>query len=693
MHRTFNARTLALLVAAAMAMLSPTQALTAPYIRGFPPNMVLNEGAFERSVDASPNAHTALRDEQALAGHVHRMGQPADYRTAVYVRDRLAADGWDARIVTYVVPIAWPVKQELTILAPVRASIDLYEPAVLGDPWSYDHAAIGKPYSGYSVDGDVTGPVIYVNYGTAADFKTLAKMGISVRGAILLVRFGEDLSTLKAQRAARAGARAMFSYPEPDSPDDNFPRVRSKPYPAGLARPIGAAVRNTLTFLNGPGDPTAVNGVPLPGTPHKLSAFKLPQIPFSTMTALAARDLTRNIGGPAAPPAWKTNLQSHMRIGGAQRAHFVLKSRRFLGPIWDVIAVMKGAQAPDETVVVGGHRDAWTYGATDPISGTVDLLQLGDAFGKLHRQGWKPYRTVIIGSWDGEELNLWGSDAWVRQHQDELTKSCWAYVNTDEVAVGPMFFPYGTDDLHGLIRSVAKMARAPDGTPLDTYWSAQDRRQTVRPPGNGSDYESFIYHANVAAMGASYFGVFGTYHSAYDDLASLKIFDPGMRYAQAAARTTSLMVLRLADAPYPDVRLSALANAMQRRLNAFANARDQEARRATVVRVLQPGVSDFQRLAVRIDSAADDAAASGDPRLLAALRAETLQIRFGFYAPDGIPGDSWHRSLIYSSEDSSSVLPSLDMTIDPKQGDAALRQLQAAFGSQPRLIVPTILTD
>ncbi|MBC5808044.1 MAG: hypothetical protein DLM53_01320 [Candidatus Eremiobacter antarcticus] len=669
------------------------QSLTMPYIRGFPSAMVPAEAAFERSVDAFPSAQTALRDERALASHVHRMGQPADYRTAVYVRDRLAASGWDAHIVTYVVPIAWPVKQELTIVSPLHQSVDLYEPAVHGDSWSYDHAAIGKPYSAYSIDGDVTGPVLYVNYGTADDFKTLARMGIRVRGAILLARFGRDLTTLKAERAASAGARAMFTYPEPGAPDEHFPKLRAKPYPAGPGRPPGAAIRNTLTFLNEPGDPTAVNGVPLPGTPHKpWSAIKLPQIPFSTITASAARHLARNLRGPVVPPSWKTNLRSDMRIGGSEeRARFVLRSRRFFGPIWDVIAVMKGAHAPDETVVVGGHRDAWTYGAIDPISGTVDLLQLGDAFGKLRRQGWRPYRTIIVGSWDGEEVGLWGSDAWVRQHERELASKCWAYINTDEVAVGPRFTAYGTDDLHGLMLSVAKMARGHDARPLDEYWTAQDRKPEVLSLGNGSDHESFAYHANVAAMGASYYGIFGTYHSAYDDLASLKIFDPGMRYAQAAARATSLLVLRLADAPYPDVRLAALARAMQHHLNAFANARDQEARRATVAEALQPGVSAFQQLALRIDKAADDGATSGNDNLWAALRATTLSIRSAFYEPRGVPGDSWQRSLLYSSDDASPVLPSLDITLDPKLGDAALRQLQAAFEREPHLIVPPAL--
>ena len=180
----------------------------------------------------------------------------------------------------------------------------------------------------------------------------------------------------------------------------------------------------------------------------------------------------------------------------------MIKSKRFYGPIWDVIATMPGVDTK-HLVVTGGHRDAWTYGAVDPISGTVDLLQLGRALGKLKAEGWKPQRTIVIGSWDGEELNLFGSDEWVEQHAAELRAGCVAYINTDEVAFGPSFGVYATPELGGALLDAASAVTAPNGQPLTAYWKAQDKNMAVNPIGGGSDHEPFVFHENLPAAGAT----------------------------------------------------------------------------------------------------------------------------------------------------------------------------------------------
>jgi N-acetylated-alpha-linked acidic dipeptidase len=618
-------------------------------IRGFAPSQIAAERRYEAVVNSSPNAAQAMRDEFGMASYVHRMGQPGDKRSAVYFRDRLAAAGWDAHLVEYDVAIAFPTLETLTLVKPKRLSIDLYEPPVAGDPYSKNHAAIGKPYSAYAVDGDVTGPIVYANYGKPDDYAQLASMGVSVRGAIIVARVGGGGSlTGKAYEAAKHGAKAVLLFSDPMTGGYWDGDV----YPKGPYRPLGGAMRNTLTLLDEPGDPTAI-GIPVPGARHKpFSAIDLPPIPETPVTALVARQLLAAMDGPTVSREWHPGFAMAVHTGGSARAHFVIESRRFIGPIWDVIATMRGKDA-QQMVIVGGHRDAWTYGAVDPVSGSVDMLQLGRAFGKLKAQGWQPQRTIVIGSWDGEETNLFGSAEWVYQHEAQLRSGLVAYINTDEVAFGPRFGAYGTPDLAGLLREAADAAVAPDGKSLSAYWRAQDAKLQVGPPGAGSDHEAFVYHEGLPAAGAGYGGPFGTYHSAYDDPASLRIFDPGMREADAAARYTGLLVLRLADAMYPDVRLGDLAADVQQRVT--------QANATTVA----PDAQAFVSAAAALDADADAAVAAGDAARASADQARLRNAEAAFFQGDA---KTWNRSLLYSTERGAKPLPP----------DAALRAAIAA---------------
>jgi N-acetylated-alpha-linked acidic dipeptidase len=643
--------------------------------RGFSPNQIAAETQNEAVVAAAPNEAAARADELALASYVHRMGTPGDERTARYVRDELAKAGFDAKIVTYVVPIAWPVEQRLTLLAGTSRAhnISLYEPSIPSDPYSQDHAAIGIPYSGYSNDGDATGPIVYANHAVAADFDALTAAGVSVKGAIVVARSGGGALTAKAFEAAKRGAAAVLVFNDPLTSG----YFMGDTYPKGPWRPLGGAMRNTMTFTNDPGDPTAI-GVPVPGAPHKpFSAIKLPSIPEAPITGEVARELLEPLGGPVASPDWHPGFAFSQHLGGDVRARFVLRSRRFFGPIWDVIGMLRGST--DQTVVVGSHRDAWTYGSVDPISGTVDLLQLARAFGKLHASGWQPRRSVIVGSWDGEELNLFGSEIWVRQNEADLRAHCVAYVNTDEVAFGPEFFAAATPDLAGMLRDTTTAVNAPDSiTSLDKYWQSEDPKREVDAIGGGSDHEPFVYHENIPALAGAYGGPFGTYHSAYDDPASLAVFDPGMHRAAAAARFTSMAVLRLADAEYPDLRLTSLARTLRSRLDAFAGAKGDEVRREQVAQVLIPDADAFAIAAVALDARADAAIASGDTAAAAATYARLRAAENAFFQPNS---SKWSRTMLYSvSGYAGGVLPSLDDALQPG-GDAAVATLHSAFAA------------
>jgi N-acetylated-alpha-linked acidic dipeptidase len=655
-------------LAAAFAALLLTTGITA---RGFTPAQVAAEAHNEAVIAASPNEAQAKIDELALASYVHRMGTPGDKRSAQYVQRQLAAAGWDSKLVEYVVPLVWPVEQKLTLLGARPHDISLYEPSVPGDPYSYNHAAIGIPYSGYSNDGDVTGPVVYANHATADDFKTLADMHVSVNGAIVLARGGGGSLTGKAYEAAKHGAKMVLVFNDPLTSG----YFMGETYPKGPWRPLGAATRNTMTFSNDPGDPTAI-GIPVPGAKHKpISAIALPSIPEMPVTGLVARELLEAMGGPVGPSTWHPGFAFALHLGGDVRAHGVLRSKRFFGPIWDVIATMRGSD-PAKMVVVGGHRDAWTYGAVDPISGTVDLVQLGRAIGRLKAAGWKPRRTIVIGSWDGEELNLFGSDEWVEQHAAEIRAGCVAYINTDEVAFGPQFGIYATPDLDGELSDAATAVNGPSGTPLAEYWSAQDPKKAVMDIGGGSDHEPFVYHENIPGAGAGFGGPFGTYHSAYDDPASLSLLDPGYHRSTAAARYTSTVVLRLADAAYPDLRLTDLADALRDRLAAFGKEKGNDARRTAVLSLLGPDAEAFALTAKALDGRADSQIAAADETALASTYAQLRAAENAFFQPDD---PKWQRTLLYDvSGYQSSMLPTLPDTLGAN-GDAALATLHAAF--------------
>ncbi len=661
-----------LLAALLAAVFMPSALAANQSIRGFGPAQLPDELRYESIVEASPTEAQATRDELGLASYVHRMGLPGDLRSATYVRDQLAKAGWNASLVEYVVPIAYPTTQSLTLLSPQRRAIDLYEPAVPGDPYSRNHQAIGMPYSGYSVDGNVSGPIVYANRALPEDFRMLESMHVDVRGAIVVARLGGGALTAKAFEAAKHGAKAVLIFPDPMMGG----YWNGDTYPKGPWRPLGGALRNTMTFTNDPGDPTAI-GIPLPGAPHKpFSAIKLPSIPEMPITGNVARVLLSAMSGPSVPADWHPGFAFAVHTGGSARAHFVITSRRFFGPIWDVIAYMPGRD-PNKIVVVGGHRDAWTYGAVDPISGTVDMLQLGRAFGKLKALGWKPERTIVIGSWDGEELNLFGSDEWVEQHAAQLRAGCVAYINTDEVAFGPRFNAYATPDLWGALRDAASAVRAPDGRMLDAYWKSQDAAMVVDMIGGGSDHEPFVYHEGLPGAGAGFGGPFGTYHSAYDDPASLRVLDPGMHFAAAAARYTSLVVLRLADAQYPDLRLADVAQALVKTVGQFAKAQGNAQRRAQVAAVLQPDAAAFLAAANALDSQASAAAEKGDTAAAAAVYAKFRAAESAFF---DAASPKWQRSLLYDvSGFGSTTLPSLEQTLDPHSGDDALHQLDAAF--------------
>ncbi|MGZ3551816.1 MAG: M28 family peptidase [Vulcanimicrobiaceae bacterium] len=665
------ARVIAASMAAVFALCAPAISAEPP-ARGFSPAELSTELTYERVIDASPSEAQAMRDEMGLASYVHRMGQPGDLRSAKYVQAQLTKAGWNAKLVTYDVPLAWPTKQRLTLLSPTHREIDLYEPSIAGDPYTNNHGAIGIPYSGYSVDGDVTGTVVYANHATADDFKILADQHVDVRDAIVVARSGMGSLTGKAFEAAKHGAKAVLVFADPM----NGGYWNGDTYPNGPWRPTGAAIRNTMTFTNDPGDPTAI-GIPTPGAPHKpFSSIKLPSIPEMPITANVARELLQAMGGPAGPALWHPGFAFPLHLGGVARAHFTIRSKRFFGPMWDVIATMPG-EDPKQMVVVGGHRDAWTYGAVDPISGTVDLVQLGRALGKLKAMGWKPKRTIVIGSWDGEELNLFGSDEWVQQNEAQLRAGCVAYINTDEVAYGPKFDAYATPDLFGMLRDAASAVHAPDGRMLDAYWRDQDPKLAVSPIGGGSDHEPFVYHENLPGAGASYGGPFGTYHSAYDDIASLRVLDPGMHRAAAAARYTSAVVLRLANATYPDLRLGDLGQMLADRIATFGQGKDEAARRAAVVQVLGRDAAAFVAAAKALDARADADVAQGDAKAAAAEYAKLRAAESGFY---DATSTKWQRTLLYDvSGYSSTTLPSLETTLDSSAGDAALKQLDTAF--------------
>ena len=420
-----------------------------------------------------PDRVSAERHMKILTAEPHIAGSPEDYKTALYVAQKFREAGLDTTIVPYRVWLNYP--GEVSVKAYSTAGTEIMSgpspEQVDSDPFQ-NNAAVTPAFSGYSPSGDVTADVVYANYGRPEDFKALAEQGVNVRGKIVIVRYGENFRGVKAYLAQEMGAAALIIYSDPI--DDGFTKGDS--YPKGPWRPSSSVQRGTVEFgFQHPGDPTT------PGFASTMSLTEservkpednpdMPRIPVTPLSAKDAQPILQALRGPDCPRDWQGALPFAYHMGpGPVRVHLNLKQDYGYRTIWNVIGKIKGTRFPDELVIAGNHRDAWVYGAVDPISGTVAMLEAVKGLGELLKSGWKPKRTVVFASWDAEEQGLIGSTEWVEENEPDLAKAV-AYFNTDTGAAGPNFRASATPSLRNFIRDITMLVPSPKGGVLYDQW-------------------------------------------------------------------------------------------------------------------------------------------------------------------------------------------------------------------------------
>jgi N-acetylated-alpha-linked acidic dipeptidase len=654
------------------------------------------DARFRASIDPT-NIRESMR---RLSARPHHVGSPYDKDNAEWILARFREWGWDAQIETFDVLFPTPKERIVEMVAPKRFRAQLTEPPVAGDVTSTQTDEQLATYNAYSKDGDVTAPLVFVNYGREEDYDELARHGVSVTGAIVIAKYGQTWRGLKPKFAAEHGAVGCLIYSDPE--DDGY--VDAPVFPAGPMRNKDGVQRGSvMDMLQFPGDPLTPGLAAVPGAARipLAEAPTITRIPVMPISYGDAQPLLEAMTGPVAPESWRGGLPITYRLGpGAAQVHLKVTANWDTKPVYDVIAKIAGSTYPDEWVIRGNHHDAWVNGASDPISGMAPELEEARALGALAKAGWRPKRTIVYAAWDGEEPMLLGSTEWVEKHEADLKKAV-VYINSDGNDRGYLNAS-GSHTLEHFVNSVAKDITDPESG-LSVWKRLQARRilngsteskaeARSRPDlrigalGSGSDFSPFLQHAGTATLSLSYGGEDsdGIYHSVYDDFYHFTHFkDTDFAYGRALAETMGTAVIRLADAdllPYEFTNLadtvsrytSELQTLLRQRQDAirdtnraldeglYAAVRDPKKPTVAPQRKEPPPALNFAPLqnastaltaaANRYHKAADAAQPklASSPDVLKAVNDRLVQSEREMTDQGGLPRRTWYRHLLYA---------------------------------------------
>jgi N-acetylated-alpha-linked acidic dipeptidase len=646
---------------------------------------------------------------KVMAAEPNHVGSAHNKANAEMVLQQFRSWGWDAHIEAFDVLYPTPITESFELLGPMPFKATLTEAPIPGDATSSRTRDELPAYAAYQGDGDVSAPLVYVNYGMLEDYKTLERLGVSVAGKIVIARYGQGWRGLKPRLAQERGAVGCVIYSDPR--DDGYSAEDA--YPKGPARPANGIQRGSVADMTlFPGDPLTPGVGATAGTKRltRETAPTLLKIPVLPISHGDAQRFLEALDGRVVPPPWRGSLPITYHVGGGMAlAHLLVKSDWSLKTIYNVVAVLKGSAYPDQWVLRGNHHDGWVFGAGDPISGHIVLMGEAKALGALAREGWHPKRTLVYLSWDAEEPMLVGSTEWAETHEAELKQKVIAYINSDGNGRGFLNVG-GSHSLQHLVNAVAVDVIDPEthvsvatrlrarlqveGAAPGAATEVRERGRIALDParelpinalGSGSDYSPFLQHLGVAALNIGYGGegeVGGVYHSAYDTYEQYTRFgDPGFIYAGVLAKTAGRLVLRLADAELPPHRYGDFAETVSRYLDEVKRLADS--RRETAETQAKMIAADAFRLAddptesrsepkalkmvphfnlaplengidrLRQSARAYDAALAASSLGLSAPIKEQLvdlarQAEMTLAPEIGLPGRSWYKHLIYA---------------------------------------------
>jgi N-acetylated-alpha-linked acidic dipeptidase len=496
----------------------------------------------------------------------HHLGSARGKAVAGLILDQFKSYGWDAKIETYYVLFPTPNKRSLEMISPVKFQASLEEQEIASDPSTSQKGQL-PPYNAWGADGDVTAGLIFVNYGLPEDYEKLERLGIDVKGKIVIAKYGHSWRGVKPKIAYEHGAIGCLIYSDPE--DDGF--VKGDTYPAGAFKPEYAVQRGSvMDMVIYPGDPLTPGAGATKGAKRlsKEEAQTILKIPVQPISYHDAQPLLAALKGPVAPAEWSGGLPVTYHVGdGATTVRLNLSFNWDIVPAYNVIAVMKGSAYPDEWVIRGNHHDAWVHGAADPVSGLAALLEEAKSIGQLAKQGKRPKRTLIYAAWDGEEPSLLGSTEWAEDHTAELNKKAVAYINSDGNGRG-FLEAGGSHALENMISEVARTVNDPQAnvsifdrkiaaeavaaTSAKAKQTAMSKKVLdISALGTGSDYSTFLQHLGIPSLNLGFGGEDqgGEYHTNFDSYANyIKFKDPDFSYGLALSQTAGRAVLRLANA-------------------------------------------------------------------------------------------------------------------------------------------------
>ena len=555
---------------------------------GFPGTRADEQRALEAQFDAELDANNLREWMERLSARPHHVGSPYGKDVADFLAERFRQWGYDTRLETFQVLFPTPRTRRLEMVSPTRFVASLAEPTVPEDRTSAQQAEQLPSYNAYSIDGNVTGALVYVNYGTPADYEELERRGVDVDGKVVIARYGGSWRGIKPKVAAEHGAIGCIIYSDPR--DDGY--VQGDVYPRGAYRMSHGIQRGSVADMPlFPGDPLTPNVGATEDAERldRADAPTLTKIPVLPISYADAQPLLAALEGPVAPASWRGGLPLTYHLGpGPARVNLEVEFDWDLAPAYDVIARLEGREFPNQWVIRGNHHDAWVNGAADPISGLVSLMEEARAIGRLAATGWHPKRTLVFAAWDAEEPGLLGSTEWVELHAELLADRAVAYVNTDGNSRGFLNMS-GSHTLERFINEVAsdvpdpqtngsvserlrarRMTRGADDIPMVNGHS-------IGALGSGSDYTPFLQHLGVASLNLSYSGEGGggSYHSIFDSFDHYTRFvDPDFAYGVALAKTAGRTVLRLSEADVLPFEFANFAATVERYLTEVTELAD-----------------------------------------------------------------------------------------------------------------------
>jgi N-acetylated-alpha-linked acidic dipeptidase len=639
----------------AAALLLVAQSDSGLPIRGFTSAEMAAQRELEARARSIPQADRIQAYARRMAADPHHAGSPQSKAVADYILGLMQEWRLEAHIETFEALLPYPTSRSLEMVKPARYVASLKEPAIAEDKDSGDAHQL-PTYNAYSASGDVTAPLVYVNYGIPEDYEYLKKSGIDVKGKIVIARYGRSWRGIKPKMAQENGAVGCLIYSDPR--DDGY--FQGDVYPKGAYRPAHGVQRGSVFDMAlYPGDPLT------PGWASEAGARRLTRdesrvllkIPVLPISWVDAKPLLENLGGPVAPEAWRGALPLTYHIGpGAATVRLKVDFDWTTKPLYNVIATIPGSTFPDQWVLYGNHHDAWVNGAADPVSGVAALLESARTLAEMSKHGWKPKRTIRFALWDGEEFGLVGSTEWAEKHKAELDKKLAVYINSDSTGKGTL----GAAGSHSLEQFVIEVARD-IADPVSGKSLVEARRQQrsdepdkgalkLGPLGAGSDYVVFIDHIGISSLnlGFSGGGGGGVYHSIYDSTNWYEKFSDGdFQYGRTLAQVMAISLLRLADSSVLPFEFAALS----RTVRGYAGELEKAAKTAVDLRGVY---SELDRLDTNSTNY-EQALSAAQTRLARAPRDQLARINETLFrteraltSDDGLPGRDWYRHQLYA---------------------------------------------